>query len=81
MNAYKTYAQIDASGRMVLEDLPFRAGTLVEVLLVDQARQAEERAASWQALMRHVQGLPQSQDITEDDIAAEVEAVRSGRRG
>lgn len=79
MNAYKTYVQIDASGRLVLEDLPFHPGALVEVLLVDQSRQPSERMESWKALMRHVQSLPQSQALSDADIAAEIEAVRKQR--
>jgi len=79
MNTYKTYAEIDASGRVVLEGLPFRKGTLVEVLLVDQSRQPEERAESWRALMRHVQGLPQSATISDEDIAAEIKQARNPR--
>ena len=79
MNTYKTYVQVEASGRVVLEGLPFREGSLVEVLVVDQSRQPTERADSWRALMRHVQALPQSQTITDEEIAAEVDAQRSGR--
>lgn len=78
MNTYKTYVQVDASGRVVLDGLPFRAGSLVEVLVVDQSRQPAERADSWRALMRHVQGLPQSQAVTDEEIAAEIEAQRNG---
>ncbi len=79
MNTYKTYAQIDASGRLVLEGLPFSAGTLLEILVVDQTHQPEERVESWRALMLHVQGLSQSQAITDAEIAAEIEAQRSGQ--
>ena len=78
MNTYKTYAQLDASGRLVLEGLPFNKGALLEVLVVDQTQQPEERADSWRALMRHVQGLPQAQGLTDADIAAEIEAQRRG---
>lgn len=78
MNTYKTYVQVDASGRVVLDGLPFRAGSLVEVLVVDQSRQPAEHADSWRALMRHVQGLPQSQAVTDEEIAAEIEAQRNG---
>jgi len=79
MNTYKTYVQIDASGRLVLENLPFTEGSLLEVLVVDQSHQPEERTESWRALMRHVQGLPQAKSITEEDIAAEIDAQRNGR--
>jgi hypothetical protein len=79
MNTYKTYVQIDASGRLVLEGLPFPEGSLLEVLVVDQSRQPDERAESWRALMRYVQGLPQAKALTDEEIAAEIEAQRSGR--
>jgi hypothetical protein len=79
MNTYKTYVQIDASGRLVLEGLPFPEGSLLEVLVVDQSRQPEERAESWRALMRDVQGLPQTKALTDEEIAAEIEDQRSGR--
>lgn len=77
MNTYKTYVQIDDSGRLVLEGLPFPVGTLVEVLLVDQSRGPEERRESWQALMRHVQELPSSRSISDEEIEAEILAHRN----
>ncbi len=79
MNTYKTYAQVDASGRLVLDGLPFAVGSLLEILVVDQSHQPTERLESWQTLMRHVQALPQSQNITDQDITAEIEAIRSGQ--
>jgi len=79
MQTYKTYARIEPSGRVVLSDLPFAEGSLVEVLLVDQTHTATEREASWAALMRHVQALPQAQTLSDEDIAAEIDACRSKR--
>ena len=80
MNTFKTYAQIDASGRLVLEGLPFREGALVEVLVVDQSHRPEERVDAWRALMHHIQGLPQSKSTTDAEIAAEIDAERSTQR-
>lgn len=77
MNTYKTYVQIDDSGRLVLEGLPFPDGTLLEVLLVDQSQQPAERVESWRALMRHVQALPQSRTISDEEIDAEIRAHRN----
>ena len=79
MNTYRTYVQCDASGRVVLEGLPFPAGALLEVLVVDQSHRPEKRAESWRALMRHVQELPQLQTVTEKGIAAEI-AAQWGRQ-
>ncbi|MCB2261400.1 MAG: hypothetical protein LGR52_00390 [Candidatus Thiosymbion ectosymbiont of Robbea hypermnestra] len=78
MNAYKTYVEVDLSGRVVLEHLPFRAGALVEVLVVDQSPDAGE-VESWRALFKHIQGLPRSQSITDEEIAKEIDDYRSGR--
>ncbi len=78
MNAYKTYIRMDASSRVVLEGMPFPEGALLEVLVVDQTRQPDERADIWRALIRHVQRLPQSAALTDADIAAEIDAQRSG---
>ncbi|MBK5940259.1 hypothetical protein [Halochromatium roseum] len=78
MNAYKTYVRMDASNCLVLEGMPFPEGALLEVLVVDQTRQPEERTESWRALMRHVQSLPQSATLLDEDIAAEIDAQRSG---
>jgi len=79
MNAYKTYAEVDSSGRLVLDSLPFQKGVLLEVLIVDHSMQRDEKASSWQALMRHVQNLPQLLAITDEDIAAEIDEVRNIR--
>jgi hypothetical protein len=78
MNAYKTYVEVDPSGRVVLEHVPFRAGALVEVLVVDQSPEAGD-VESWRTLFEHVQGLPQSKTITDEDIATEIDDYRSGR--
>jgi len=45
----------------------------------EAARKAQKRAASWRALMRHVQSLPQSKNISEKDIAYEIDQVRNAR--
>jgi hypothetical protein len=78
MNAYKTYAQIDAGGRLVLEGLPFRDGALLEVLIIDPTQEPRERSEGWRALMRHVQALPHSKALSDEEIAAEIDAHRSG---
>nr|VFK16191.1 MAG: hypothetical protein BECKLPF1236A_GA0070988_101405 [Candidatus Kentron sp. LPFa]VFK31561.1 MAG: hypothetical protein BECKLPF1236C_GA0070990_101425 [Candidatus Kentron sp. LPFa] len=79
-NAYRTHAQIDVSGGMALDSPSFPKGPLLEeVSIVDQYPRTNEKTASWQALMRHVQGLPQSKTISEEDIAREIGLVRNAR--
>lgn len=79
MQAYKTYAKVDPAGQVILSGLPFTAGSLVEVLVVNQHRTPAEREASWASLMRHVQALPSAQTVSDEDIAAEIASYRDGR--
>lgn len=79
MQAYKTYARVQASGDLALGQLPFAPGSLVEVLVVGAERNAAEREQEWGRLMQTVQSLPQAQSISDADISAEVDAARAAR--
>jgi hypothetical protein len=79
MQAYKTYARVQASGELAIGQLPFAPGSLVEVLIVGAERNAVEREQEWGRLMQTVQALPQSLSISETDIAAEIDAARASR--
>jgi hypothetical protein len=79
MQAYKTYARIQASGDLAIAKLPFAPGALVEVLVVGAERSAAEREQEWRRLMETVQALPEAGTINDADIATEIDAVRSAR--
>lgn len=79
MQAYKTYARVQASGELAIGQLPFAPGALVEVLVVGAERDAGEREREWGRLMQTVQGLPQAQEVNDAVIAAEIDAVRQAR--
>ena len=79
MQAYKTYARVQASGELAIGQLPFAPGALVEVLVVGAERSAVEREQEWGRLMQTVQSLPVAQAISDADIAAEIDAVRQTR--
>lgn len=79
MQAYKTYARVQASGELAIGPLPFAPGSLVEVLIVGAERNAVEREQEWGRLMQTVQALPQAQSISDADIAAEIDAARASR--
>lgn len=78
MNAFKTYAEVDDRGRLVVDGVPFRAGSLLEVLLVDAQADAAD-PESWRALFAQIRSLPQSQGLTDADLTDEIDAWRSGR--
>ncbi len=77
MNAYKKYITIEDPNRVVLSDLPFKPGQRVEVIILaeDSDRAISEKLRN---LFDKTQALPEVQDITEDEIAAEIEAYRRG---
>lgn len=79
MQAYRTYARVQASGDLAIGQLPFAPGDLVEVLVVGIKRSAIEREQEWGRLMQTVQNLPQVQEISDADIQVEIDAVRQAR--
>lgn len=46
---------------------------------LDRRRDAKNEAGEWQCLARETQSLPAVQSISDDDIAAEIAAYRSGK--
>ena len=79
MNAYKKYITIEDPNRVVLSDLPFKPGQRVEVIILveDSAGAISEKLRD---LFDITQALSGIQDITEDEIAAEIEG-RNGSLG
>ena len=80
MTAYKKYVTIKDPKSLVLTDLPFKEGQVVEVVVIAQDNgDSQERVRALQALLRETQALPQAKAISEEEIAAEIEAYRAGR--
>jgi antitoxin ParD1/3/4 len=80
MTAYKKYVKIKDPKSLVLNDLPFKEGQVVEVVVIAQDNgDSEDRVRDLEALLKETQELPQAQAISEDEIAAEIEAYRAGR--
>lgn len=79
MLAYRRKIRIDNPSRTVLTDLPFRAGTVVEVLVIEDEEERKARSEEFRKILRDTQALPRAQAITEEQIAAEIAAYREGR--
>jgi hypothetical protein len=79
MLAHKRYVTIPSSGNLVLEDLPFRPGELVEVVVISDEGERATLAARFRDLLKQTQAMPGAATITDAEIAAEVDAVRDGR--
>lgn len=79
MQTYRTLGVIQESGQIVLSNLPFRPGQLVEVLVLGEDRVQDDLTEKLALLFEETQALPQVQVLTEAEIAAEIAAYRSGQ--
>ena len=78
MRSYKKYVVIEDPHRVVLSDLPFKAGQRVEVVMIADEPQAAARLVTLHTFLTSTQTLPQARNLKEADIAAEVAAARTG---
>lgn len=79
MLAYKQYVTIKDPAKIEISGLPFRAGQRVEVVMIAEDDDRATRVEELRALFRSTQALPQVKAITDEMIAEEVEAYRTGR--
>ena len=78
MEAYRTYRTITDAKQIVLSDLPFQPGQVVEILVLAQASDRALVLSRLDQLLQSCQALPQVQELTDDEIAAEIDAYRKG---
>ena len=79
MFAYRRYATVQKSKQIILADLPFQPGQRVEVVVIAEDEPPANRVRELRELFQTTQALPQAQAISEDEIAAEIAAYRTGR--
>lgn len=77
MNVYKTYITIQDPNQVVLSDLPFQPGQRVEIIILAEDNPITEISNKVRNLFDKTQ-VPGVQDITEAEIALEIEAYRRG---
>jgi hypothetical protein len=75
MQTYRTLGVIQQSGQIVLSNLPFRPGQLVEVFVLGEDQYRSGLTEKLALLLKETQALPQVQSLTEAEIAA----YRSGQ--
>ncbi len=78
MNVYKTYITIEDPNNVVLSNLPFQPGQRVEVIIWTENNERAEISQKVRDLFDQTQAIPGVQEITEEEIAAEIEAYRRG---
>jgi len=79
MQAYRTKIKIKDPKKIILSNLPFRSGQVVEVLVLAQDEERETAVKELKALFKETQSLPQVKALSDEDILAEIEAYRSGK--
>jgi antitoxin ParD1/3/4 len=79
LKAFRTYLTIKDPKQVVISDLPFREGQRVEVVVLARDEADTARIQELKDLLKATQSLPQAQALSEEDIAREIEAYRSGQ--
>jgi len=79
MKAYRTYLTVTDSKQVVLSDVPFEPGQIVEVLVLAQDADRALALRRLDTLLQRTQALPQIQGLTDDEISSEVDAYRNGQ--
>jgi mannitol/fructose-specific phosphotransferase system IIA component len=74
---YEIYATVDEGNTVIVSGVPFGIGQRVKVILMTAKADNEQRVQALKALFKRTQPLPQMQNITEDEIAAEIAVYRS----
>lgn len=78
MNAYKKLITIEDPNNVVLSGLPFQPGQRVEITISAEDNSRTEISQRFRNLFDKTQEIPGVQEITEEEIAAEIEAYRRG---
>jgi hypothetical protein len=76
MNAVRTYTQINSLGNIILENLPFKKGEFVEVLVIPVKNEEFGLADEWELLFKSIQNNEVSRNIDDEDITQEINFYR-----
>ncbi len=80
MTSYKTYLTVDKSNQIIVSNLPFKPGQKVEVRIEVVDENKQPLVKELQNLFKEIQALPSSNNITEEEILAEIEDYRQQSR-
>ena len=79
MQAYRTYLTITNPSQLIIANVPFLAGEVVEVLLLAQDTEHKQVVRRLESLLQQTQSLPQVQQLSDEVIAYEIAAYRGGQ--
>jgi hypothetical protein len=78
MVVYKKRITITDPNHLVLSDLPFKPGQEVEVAIAGVDKDKIALVQKWRELLKETQALHADNPMSEEEIAAEIEAYRRG---
>jgi hypothetical protein len=79
MNTVTKKTRVEPDGWLKVQAPPELQDQEVDVIIVPQRPPAAERLTAWQRLSDEIQNLPDSKEITDEDIQKEIEDYRAGR--
>jgi hypothetical protein len=79
MNTVTKKTRVEPDGWLKVQAPPELQDQEVDVIIVPQRPPAAERLTAWQRLSDEIQNLPDSKEITDEDIQKEIEDFRAGR--
>lgn len=78
MASYKTFITIEDPNQVVLSNLPFQQGQRVRVVILTENNERSAASQKFRKLFRDTQAISGVSEITEKDIAEEIETYRRG---
>ena len=78
MDAIRIYRQINKTGSLILDNLPFKKGELVEVLILPAQDESKPLGSQWELLFKDIQSNNSAENITDSDIIEQIQDFRKG---
>jgi len=72
----KRQLTVDDSHNLILPNLPYASGQKLTVIIMAED-ELQQRQKQWKGFFKQLQAISIAQNLTEDDIAKEIEAYRS----
>ena len=79
MNTVTKKTKVESDGWLKIQAPPELENQEVDVIIIPQRPPAAERVAGWNRLAEEIQSLPNSKEITDEDIQKEIDDYRAGR--
>jgi len=76
MDVIRKYMNVDISGSLLLEGLPFSDGELVEVLVLPMNENQSDLTKRWFSMFKQLQSKDNSIRISDNEIFDEIENFR-----